>query len=205
MNSDSQLLKKITNGRQPTEVDLVHAAILAYLHDISKKAYIKEHKDDEDLQEIEATEPGKLVNLIPYLNDLKYDDKNAINICRIKVKLRRLKSTVLSKHLERVYELIYQDQVEFWGNNGTLDDSDLDGTDPSTLVNVPPSNQMNKGIVSLWKVPATSTPTEDPEVEGDIPKKNGKKRERSSKDLKEPNSKRQKGKFVCCLIILYFL
>lgn len=195
MSSTTQTTKKGANVRLSWEDELVHSAILAYLHDLSKKEYIKEHKEDVDLEEIENTEPGKLVNLIPYMNELKRDERSAIGICRMKVKLRRLKSVVLAKHLEKAYELIHQDQVAFWGNDGDLETSDLEGVDPSTLVDVPPSNQMNKGIVSLWKVP---TPVIDSSeaTEGESTKKNGKKRERSAKDARDANSKKQKGELL---------
>lgn len=197
-------IKRGFTGKAATECDLVHAAVLAYLHDLSKKEYIKEHKDTIDLEEVENTEPGKLVNLIPYLNDLKRDEKSAISICRMKVKLRRLKSMVLAKHLEKAYETLYQDQLAFWGDDGNVEASDLEGVDLSTLVNVPPTNQMNKGIVSLWKVPTPVAETPDV-TDGEGTKKNSKKRERSAKDNKESSSKRQKGMLNIRLVLFYFI
>lgn len=195
MNTEDNLLLKFQNKKKPTDEDLAFTAIVSYLQEQSLNDYIKEHKDEINEEEISSTEPGRLVNLIPYLNELKLNDREAIGICQIKAKkLLRIKNVVIKKHLERAYDIIYKDQLEFWGNTGIHDESDTEGVNVNNLMPIQDTNEMNKGVVSLWKVPTVvnQSDSDGTKTVDETTKKNGKKR--TSKDSRETPTKKQKGR-----------
>lgn len=193
MSTDTNILKRSQTGKKTSDEDLVFSAIVSYLHELSRNDYIKEHQDEINLEEVDTAEPGRLLNLIPYLNDLKIHDKEAISVCQIKAKkLLRVKAVVIRKHLERAYDIIRKEQLEFWGSDGSPEESDMEGVDPNNLMEVQDTNQMNKGVVSLWKVPTTPSEAASPAGD-DSAKKNGKKRERQTKDSRDTSSKKLKG------------
>lgn len=181
--------------------DITHLAILSYLDETSRKDYIKNHKEDIDQEEFKLVEPGRLINLIPYLDDLKSRGSEPYTICRIKPKLRRLKSSVLTKYLERSYGLIYKDQIEFWGTNGPQDHN-IHETELSNLMEIHDTNQMNKGVIGLWNLQTTGTSVDTSglsnsatctSIKDQAENRAGKKRDRSLREIKDGTPKRQKG------------
>lgn len=222
MAIDPKFPRKKQSSSSLSEEEHVHLEILKYLYNLALKDYLlrkkeeakKEPTDQENTQgeQPEQQQPevdldtvlyNRLVNLIPYLREFQAKGKtNAINICKINVRLRRVKNAVLSKYVDKIFDEILRDQLEYWGAEEPTFDQDEQEEDNSNLVEYKDTNQMNNDIRKLWStppaIPPTPTETEEtskqqsPSVEEPATKKNSKKRERSSKESGS-SSKRVKG------------
>lgn len=102
--------------------------------------------------------------------------------------LQRVKHVVLRDSIKRSITQIREFQQEKMDNEPETDGlSDFEGVDPSTLMDVNDTNQLNRSVVNLWN---TVKPAEDVITGETVEVKKRKE------IYKEPKPKRQKGMFI---------
>ncbi|ODQ79625.1 hypothetical protein BABINDRAFT_8526 [Babjeviella inositovora NRRL Y-12698] len=111
------------------------------------------------------------------------------------VSLLRVKKILLEKTIDKVLELVREEEQEEMGSLGiTLDDSDFDGVNEDELMEVKPTNAFNKSVVSLWNISPAATKENTPDEPNDEPKDEKKEvdEKKEEEETDKANKKRSK-------------
>ncbi|ANB12425.1 putative AAA family ATPase RIX7 [Sugiyamaella lignohabitans] len=128
------------------------------LDDARKKGQLEltgedDEEDNEDDDSLLAKREAEL-NLLLNLRKLRVTE--AIDICqRAELSLRRVKRVALEESVGKAFELIRKEERE---KQAALKeeqqlDSDFEGVDIDSLMDVKDTNQMNKNVINLWDIP----------------------------------------------------
>jgi ribosome biogenesis ATPase len=150
--------------------------------------FVREHLEHQAASDAPQDQHESDLNLLSSLKKLTVAD--AIEICqRRDMRLRRVKKVNLSESAERAFAWIREEEREKQNTQDGIEDSDFDGVDADSLMDVKDTNQMNKSVVNLWNIPAV-TPKPDELKEED--KEESEKPEKRERPDKEKSKKAKK-------------
>lgn len=150
-------------------------------HELELRA-MEQNGDDNDLA----------ADILIHIRKMRVPE--AVEICQLSdIRLQRVKKVIMTASVEKALNQIRHEErqkLQLKRENGKDMNSDFEGVDPSTLMDAKDTNEVNKSVVDLWKIPPAKveivreeeTPEASEEIKSPNPEKLKPARQSKRKD-----------------------